>query len=71
MINYGHVCILGDSNVGKTTSILTLKEQKYTPSELATLGIQVYQYNRKGSNNLNSESTSLIVNSFTLLTHLI
>lgn len=36
MIN---ICLLGDSAVGKTTFFQTYKNNEYTPSEAATIGI--------------------------------
>jgi GTPase SAR1 family protein len=32
------ICLLGDSSVGKTTALLTYKNEQYTPSENPTVG---------------------------------
>ena len=34
-----NICLLGDSSVGKTTSLQTYKNNVYTPSEVATIGV--------------------------------
>ena len=54
------ICILGDSNVGKTTLATTYKNKTFTPSEMATIGINKYIYTHKHPDN--STPVNLIVN---------
>lgn len=49
-----NICLVGNSKVGKTTALLTYKNQAYTPSENATIGIT--------RNFFQKENLNLIVN---------
>ena len=43
-----NICLLGDASVGKTTSLYTYKNGKYTPSEVATVGVSKYSMTKDG-----------------------
>ena len=55
-----HLCLLGNSFVGKTTFWLTFKNQKYTPSETATIGITNFIHTIRENN----QNLSLVVSYF-------